>query len=674
MRARLELLSRFARPAAAIAAAGLLAWAADAPLWIARLAAPQYPKGLWLRAYGDGFEGDITEINTLNHYVGMRPLDETMIPELALYPLALGAIAVLALAGLALRGRFGALATLGLWAAPVVALADIQRWLHRFGHDLDPESALRLEPFTPLVLGPTKVWNFRIEAYPGPALVAFVLIALVITLARRAPHATPPPRLAVAASSAALALVLGACAPATAHGHGTASLHAPHAAGGAPWLAAPELAGAAFDLAGALAAARDGSEVRVPAGTYRGHFTIARAVALVADGHVVLDGGGRGTVLTLAAPGASVRGFHVRGSGGQIEDAAAVAVLAGRTAVEHVLVTDSYTGILVRDSDGVRIVGNRILGPRGLSGDAADPAAHDHAPTGSVGDGISVWGSRGLLVRENEIDGVRDGIYLSYASEVLVDSNSVTGSRYAIHAMFGEDHTIFGNTITANASGLVLMYGRRVEASRNVIADHRAAATGYGVLLKDVTEPRLVENVVRHNVIGLKAEGVEPGEAPAKALRNELSYNAVGAQLFPTAALVFAQNAFVDNLHQVEVRGGRSRAEWRDRGVGNYWSDHRGYDLDGDTVSDVPHVSGAAAPSDLRALTGTLAGRLFERAARAWSIGSGPRVVDRVPLAAPSVASVAPARDAGDAAPWLLLASLGGAAAGVPLALSRRRR
>ncbi|HEX9765855.1 MAG TPA: hypothetical protein VGA36_03765, partial [Nitriliruptorales bacterium] len=50
------------------------------PLWQATLVAPQYPGGLHLVAYGDGVEGDINEIDNLNHYVGMRALHPEDVP------------------------------------------------------------------------------------------------------------------------------------------------------------------------------------------------------------------------------------------------------------------------------------------------------------------------------------------------------------------------------------------------------------------------------------------------------------------------------------------------------------------------------------------------------------------------------------------------------------------
>jgi hypothetical protein len=51
------------------------------PLWNLTMFAPQYPDGLRLDIYSYKLEGgnhgqDVREINILNHYIGMRPLDD----------------------------------------------------------------------------------------------------------------------------------------------------------------------------------------------------------------------------------------------------------------------------------------------------------------------------------------------------------------------------------------------------------------------------------------------------------------------------------------------------------------------------------------------------------------------------------------------------------------------
>ena len=46
------------------------------PYWHMALDAPQYPNGLAVTAFVNHLAGDTREINALNHYIGMRPLEE----------------------------------------------------------------------------------------------------------------------------------------------------------------------------------------------------------------------------------------------------------------------------------------------------------------------------------------------------------------------------------------------------------------------------------------------------------------------------------------------------------------------------------------------------------------------------------------------------------------------
>ncbi|MEX2047214.1 MAG: NosD domain-containing protein [Chloroflexota bacterium] len=609
------------RPAAIAAAVGLALAASVLPVWVAQLIAPQYPKGLWLRAYGSRLEGDVREINGLNHYIGMRPLDAASIPELQLWPLAIGAALVLILIAGLRRGLLGRLALLGLWAIPLTILVDIQRWLYVFGHELDPDAALRVGQFTPLVIGPTQIWNFKVLALPGTALVALAGAAILVTVARRLPG-----------RGSGLAAVRRAAAGAVAAGLTLALVAVP--------------ADAARALQPLVDAVPPGGTLVLEAGSYRGPVEIARPLTLRGHGDAVIDGGGTGTVVTVRAAGTTLEGLHVRGSGGQLEDAAAISVEADGVTVERVLVTDSYTGIRVRGARDVRIVDSVVRG-RGGAVDGGIASAHQAA---AQADGIALWDVTGALVRGNTIEAVRDGIYLSYASEVLIDGNRISGSRYAVHAMFGSDLMVFENEIRGNASGLVLMYPAGLTIARNTIADHRAAATGYAVLLKDVREPRVVENEIVGNAVGLKVEGVEG--ASSDVLRNTLAYNAIGVELSPRSALTFSANSFVGNVADVSAAGSLAAVKWTKHGVGNHWSGHAGIDVDGDGRSEVDHVAVTAgdrlttvAP-ELRSLRGTIAFRLFERAARWTASAAGAVIVDRSPLTGPVLEGTAPPRPA----------------------------
>lgn len=169
-----------------LAAAALVILAWRLPVWQARLTAPQFPPPLGplrLTAYGHGVEGDVESVNQLNHYVGMQAFSNADAPEIALWGpvvlLALGAVALATL--LPPQHPVARLAKIGLWLVPIGTLADIQFRLWQYGQSVQPDAAIRVEPFTPLVVGPTKVLNFTTWAYPGEALWLIALAALLVT-------------------------------------------------------------------------------------------------------------------------------------------------------------------------------------------------------------------------------------------------------------------------------------------------------------------------------------------------------------------------------------------------------------------------------------------------------------------------------------------------------------
>ena len=73
-----------------------------APLWQMRFAAPQYPDGLRLDIFTYTVTGDVQEVNTLNHYIGMARIDRAALSDLAFLPFAIGVFALLVLRAAAL--------------------------------------------------------------------------------------------------------------------------------------------------------------------------------------------------------------------------------------------------------------------------------------------------------------------------------------------------------------------------------------------------------------------------------------------------------------------------------------------------------------------------------------------------------------------------------------------
>ncbi|MFQ5578909.1 MAG: cytochrome C [Anaerolineae bacterium] len=175
-----------------VAAAMLLVTSTFLPYWSLVLHAPQYPKGLVVSAYLNRLDGDVQEINGLNHYIGMRPLEEAAHFEKSVAIFGVVALALVVIAAVFIHSPWSAVLTLPAIVFPGVFLLDLFVWLYNFGHNLDPHAALSnaVKPFTPTVLGPGTIGQFKTVAYADFGLLlaagASILILLGLYLQRRA--------------------------------------------------------------------------------------------------------------------------------------------------------------------------------------------------------------------------------------------------------------------------------------------------------------------------------------------------------------------------------------------------------------------------------------------------------------------------------------------------------
>lgn len=175
------------RVALALLALGLLLSFA-APLWRIHLIAPQYPDGLWIDIWSYKLEGGgdgqhVQEINTLNHYIGMRPIDREALSDLDWIPFAMGGLALLALRAAAIGTVRHLLdvAVLTLY----FTLFSFGRFAHKlwlFGHDLSPTAPMRVEPFMPPLLGSKQIANFVSTSLPqlGSLFLGLFVVGVLV--------------------------------------------------------------------------------------------------------------------------------------------------------------------------------------------------------------------------------------------------------------------------------------------------------------------------------------------------------------------------------------------------------------------------------------------------------------------------------------------------------------
>ena len=137
------------------------------PWWQFYLFAPQYPSGLVLDISLTGLGGDAREINMLNHYIGMKGLDQAASFERQVAVYGVGLVALISAAFSLVVGRkWNWLLIVPGLCFPLGFVGDSMWWLYHFGHTLDRHAPLNIPLFTPQFMGWGKIGQFTTYAMP----------------------------------------------------------------------------------------------------------------------------------------------------------------------------------------------------------------------------------------------------------------------------------------------------------------------------------------------------------------------------------------------------------------------------------------------------------------------------------------------------------------------------
>ncbi len=156
------------------------------PLWHMTFVAQQYPEGLHLYVYSHDLVGgnkgnDLTEINVLNHYIGMAELEPSDFNELKWIPLVIGLIGVLTLRA----GTIGNVRSVVDVIVFSLYFGGFSMWtfwykMRYYGENLDPRASVTVEPFMPPIFGYKQVGQFDVWSYP--ALGSYLLLVFGLLL------------------------------------------------------------------------------------------------------------------------------------------------------------------------------------------------------------------------------------------------------------------------------------------------------------------------------------------------------------------------------------------------------------------------------------------------------------------------------------------------------------
>ncbi|WP_169302361.1 NosD domain-containing protein [Halorientalis salina] len=311
--------------------------------------------------------------------------------------------------------------------------------------------------------------------------------------------------------------------------------------------------------------------VHVPPGTYEERVRISKPLSLSGAGSASrLEGGGNGTVVTVAASDVAITDLHVSGVGttrinlsddddrtrdwdSKVEQTygrgdAAVAVVGGdRTLVRSVTVETPSNGLLYRNSSRAVVDDVTVRG---------DPEPNQ----GYMG--VMAMGSP-VVVEDSTFRGGLDGVYAHRADGIVVRNSTMAQSRFGVHLMFTSDALLAHNTARQTQTGLVVMtrptrnalvgndvrdsrHGIVTAGARSYVADNVLVDNGVGLTIGTRTT-RYVSNVVARNDVGIRAE-------------NYVASNRV------------VGNDFLDNDRPAEATAGMARV-WSTPRRGNYWDE-----------------------------------------------------------------------------------------------------
>lgn len=329
-------------------------------------------------------------------------------------------------------------------------------------------------------------------------------------------------------------------------------------------------AGPYTSVAAAVAAARPHDTIVVKAGVYaEGMVTVDKPLTLMGLPGAVLDGKGESGLLLVRADSVTVTGLTLRDTGITfVDDRSAVKVEKARFCrIEGNRLELTFFGIYLAEVGDCLVKDNVLV-------------THAERET-QAGNGIHLWYSTRVTVEGNTIRGHRDGIYFEFVQDSRVEGNdSRENLRYGLHFMFSDRCDYVDNTFVRNGAGVAVMYTKNVLMEGNDFDENRGTTT-FGLLLKDITDSRIVGNRFRGNSVGVHAEGanrvrVEGNDFISNGWAIRVLANSEGSS--------FSGNNFVANTFDVSTNSRRAYSSFD----GNYWDRYRGYDRNRDGVGDVP--------------------------------------------------------------------------------------
>jgi len=330
-------------------------------------------------------------------------------------------------------------------------------------------------------------------------------------------------------------------------------------------------------LQDAIDHAQEGSKLELPEGIYKGNIVINKPLIIKGRSHkTVLEGDGKGTVVTVTSPFVTLENLTIRHSGAEHErvDAGVALKNVHHCNILRCNLKDVLFGIDMQQSSDCNVSYNQITSkPFDL---------------GLRGDAIRLWYSNDNTLTHNSISRARDFV-VWYSHGNLIANNYGEYGRYSLHFMYTGKNIVKENEFTHNSVGIFFMYSQDTIATGNIIKNS-LGTTGLGIGLKDCSNYTITDNKILYCARGLYIDR-SPFEPDTfnHIEHNFILYNSEGVH-FHSLSLnnIFKNNIIKGNIDTV-VNDSYNTKITQNRWDGNYWDDYQGFDKNGDGVGDTPY-------------------------------------------------------------------------------------
>ena len=334
----------------------------------------------------------------------------------------------------------------------------------------------------------------------------------------------------------------------------------------------------------AINAARARDIIQVDAGTFPENVVVNTTVTIIGESDVttIVDGGGNDVVFNIKADDVEIHNLTIRNEGQRYSG---------------VTIDYPYDGLVVRNT---RII-NNVIGV--FISEADDNTIEDNIFINNQMYGIDAKYSSNTIIRNNKISESAYGITISDASNSHVINNTIYDTSYGIYVPYSNNNNISVNTLTSNSWNIYLAYSNSNIVGNNAVSD---GSVGIQVM-------RSQDNSVFNNTASDSSYGIYLGYCGANTVSgNTASLNDWGIELYNSSGSTIKENTIGDNTwgfyvaenskgnylyHNNVVNNVKQVFQdltsypntWNTPTTpyqGNYWSDYKGTDTDGDGTGD----------------------------------------------------------------------------------------